>query len=146
MKKQIETFTNKITDRIIYTDIYGNILHTGDIILFTNMESYIYSPRHNYNNKSKYKNSYINSDKRKPIIGIFYCQKIKKECKIFFSSGNKNAFVRTLYDTDFSYSKNKHNIFQLNCIKANFENMDEQFKQNTNYYNAVNAYNHYFNK
>jgi hypothetical protein len=146
MKRQIETFTDKIRDRIIYTDIYGNILHSGDTILFTNLEPYIYSSKHNYYNNPKYNNSYIKIDRKKPIIGVFYHQEIKKECKIFFSSGNKNAFVRTLYDKDFSFSKNKNNVFQLKCIKANFENMDEQFKQNTNYHNAINAYIKYFNK
>lgn len=136
---------NKLTDRIIYNDINGSKLESGNLVLFINMplefkNGYKYSYikfRSNYQEFEKYSKS---------TIAIFHRDPINKCVKFFLSIGKNKAFVKTIYDENIKNFLRKDNISHFNfpCIKGDFWKNNEDFKKITNYYDAINAYNKFY--
>ena len=49
MQKEIESLKSKLTDRILYKDLTGKILNTGDICLVTSKDKICLTKRKNHN-------------------------------------------------------------------------------------------------
>ena len=141
MQTTLTNITDKITNRCIYTDINDNIINTGDAILFFELTRNFIFPNRLGNRTKKFAKY---NGKTKGVFAFFYRHPTKNECKFIFNGGNKHIFVRTLYDND--YNKHNKKVIKLNCIKGNFDNMDDKFKEDTNYNNAKDAYYRFFNK